>query len=215
MDKTPPRNKLIAIYSALAVVTLVALKPAFDSYFDLTRRSAVERSLEVGEDLSEVRLAQQQWASRDVFVREAMDRLARPQARLTVPQLRPRPADDVRPSDRHWNILPEDQRPRYPSPPPPPPPVEPEAVPAVPPPGTDGEAAAPDGTTTTAVDGAAPAAPPGAAPSQTVVANPGATPSDGTPTAAAEAAPRRAREAAGPRAGAGPATGASPEQATP
>lgn len=34
MDKTPPRNRLIALYTALAVVTLLALKPALDAYFD-------------------------------------------------------------------------------------------------------------------------------------------------------------------------------------
>jgi hypothetical protein len=35
MDNTPPRNRLIALYSALAVITLIALKPAFDAYYDL------------------------------------------------------------------------------------------------------------------------------------------------------------------------------------
>lgn len=34
MDKTPPRNRLIALYTGIAVVTLMALKPAFDAYFD-------------------------------------------------------------------------------------------------------------------------------------------------------------------------------------
>lgn len=34
MDKTPPRNRLIALYSAIAVFTLLGLKPALDAYFD-------------------------------------------------------------------------------------------------------------------------------------------------------------------------------------
>ena len=33
-DNTQPRNRLIAFYTALVVVTLVLLKPLFDSYFE-------------------------------------------------------------------------------------------------------------------------------------------------------------------------------------
>lgn len=109
MDKTPPRNKLIALYTAISVVTLIALKPALDSYFDSMFRDASGRSLEVGRDLEDIDRTREQWAAREEHVAEAMDRLAR-QGRAAAPQLRPRPAQDVDPGSRHWNIMPERQR---------------------------------------------------------------------------------------------------------
>lgn len=65
MDKTPPRNRLIALYTALAVVTLLGLKPAFDAYFDRMHISALAQGIEqgfveatvVGEPGSQARLA--------------------------------------------------------------------------------------------------------------------------------------------------------------
>lgn len=43
MDKSPPRNGLIAFYAALAVVILFSLKPLFDSYFDAILSEAQSR----------------------------------------------------------------------------------------------------------------------------------------------------------------------------
>lgn len=61
MDNTPPRNRLIAFYTALAVVILIALKPVFDTYFDrMYSRTRIERveeafvHLEVVEGASDV-----------------------------------------------------------------------------------------------------------------------------------------------------------------
>lgn len=48
MDNTPPRNRLIALYTAIAVATLLGLKPALDTYFDRMHISAVARGVERG-----------------------------------------------------------------------------------------------------------------------------------------------------------------------
>ncbi|HJL20313.1 MAG TPA: hypothetical protein RMH99_31895 [Sandaracinaceae bacterium LLY-WYZ-13_1] len=62
MDKTPPRNRLIAFYTALAVATLMSLKPAFDAYFDRMKTSAVEDRLNTYTDLDARYRAQLDWA---------------------------------------------------------------------------------------------------------------------------------------------------------
>jgi hypothetical protein len=36
-DDTPPRNSVIAVYTLMAVIALVALRFVFDSYMDLNR----------------------------------------------------------------------------------------------------------------------------------------------------------------------------------
>jgi translation initiation factor IF-2 len=115
MDKTPPRNRLIAIYSALAVVTLFALKPVFDSYFDQALQQASSLSLEIGQDTADLDRSRAEWGARDVYVAEAMERLSR-QGRTRIPQLRPRPTEGIAPAERHWNIMPEEQRPQAPAP---------------------------------------------------------------------------------------------------
>jgi hypothetical protein len=61
MDNTPPRNRLIALYSALAVVTLVALKPAFDAYFDRMQRRQTDLHLEGDGDMLALDEARGRW----------------------------------------------------------------------------------------------------------------------------------------------------------
>jgi hypothetical protein len=133
MDKTPPRNQLIALYSALAVVTLFALKPAFDSYFDQMLQDASGRSLEIGRDTADLDQARARWTEREPYIVAAMEKLSR-QGRITNAQLRPVQPEGVNPAERHWNIMPEDQLPQVPQRPAPvvapPAPVAPEAAPA-------------------------------------------------------------------------------------
>jgi hypothetical protein len=63
MDKTPPRINVIAFYTLLSVITLVVLKPAFDSYFDKMRTSAVQDRLVRYDDTAAVREMVEGWES--------------------------------------------------------------------------------------------------------------------------------------------------------
>ncbi|HEY8429728.1 MAG TPA: hypothetical protein VIL20_15195 [Sandaracinaceae bacterium] len=105
MDNTPPRNRLIALYTALAVVTLLALKPAFDAYFDRMWVSARTRGLEIGQDLAPLERARAEWARRDEAIRSAMRELSN-RGRLGVPAIAPRLDDANRDALRGWAQLP-------------------------------------------------------------------------------------------------------------
>jgi hypothetical protein len=112
MDKTPPRNRLIAFYTALAVATLLALKPAFDSYFDRMKTTAVQDRLVTYDDLQVVQEAEAEW-SRELClenelaqlesadqrrctgrsIEETMQQLAR-RGRTAMPAIRPEASEE-------------------------------------------------------------------------------------------------------------------------
>lgn len=126
MDKTPPRNRLIAFYTALAVATLISLKPAFDSYFDKMRQSAVQDRLATYSDLTTVEEAEADW-NRELCredqlaqlesgdrrctgspIAETMAQLAR-RGRTAMPQIRPEaPAEPNLDPLRGWSELPQE-----------------------------------------------------------------------------------------------------------
>ncbi|MGF1468584.1 MAG: hypothetical protein ACFCGT_20870 [Sandaracinaceae bacterium] len=54
MDTTPPRNRVIAFYAALATATLLALAPVLNAYFDRMWRGQVGDNLEAGYVRAEV-----------------------------------------------------------------------------------------------------------------------------------------------------------------
>lgn len=126
MDDTPPRNRLIALYTALAVVTLLALKPVFDAYYDRMHTAAAAQVLEIGQDLAPLEQVRSEWAGRDEAIERGMQQLAE-RGRLGVPAIAPSSAGEMNLDPlRGWGQLPREVR--LPSPPPAPaPPPEPEA----------------------------------------------------------------------------------------
>jgi hypothetical protein len=76
-DVTPPRNRLIVLYAVLAALTLLALKPAFDAYFDTMLVSATDQGLAIGNDLADIQEARLQWALREPAIEQAMQQIAR------------------------------------------------------------------------------------------------------------------------------------------
>lgn len=91
-DDSPPQNRLIFLYTVLAVCTLVGLKFVFDSYLDATRRDMHESRIE--HSLTSERLAahreevREQLRSGDLPIDEAMSQLAE-RGRGAFPQVRP------------------------------------------------------------------------------------------------------------------------------
>jgi hypothetical protein len=113
MDNTPPRTRLIALYTAVAVGTLVMLKPAFDAYYDWTLRRATTTRLESTHDLNQVEEAKASWAEalsdeQGMPIERAFAELDR-QGRLAFPAIRPQPAAamDLDPL-RGWSQLPRE-----------------------------------------------------------------------------------------------------------
>lgn len=135
MDNTPPRNGLIAFYTALAVVSLIAIKPAFDSYYDRMLGSAVADRLATYDDL-EVRAATEADWNRRLCrheelaqlepdqrsctgspITETMARLAG-QGRRAIPQIRPEVTQPMNLDPlRGWAELPQEVAEPSPEPP--------------------------------------------------------------------------------------------------
>lgn len=96
-DDSPPQNRLIFLYTVLAVCTLVGLKFVFDSYLDSTRRGMHEERIE--HSLTSERLAahreevREQLNSGDMPIDEAMSQLAE-RGRGAFPQVRPFASSD-------------------------------------------------------------------------------------------------------------------------
>jgi hypothetical protein len=112
-DVTPPRNRLIALYGALAVLTLLALEPAFDAYFDSVHAEAEAYGLALGQDLADVEDVRLEWALREPDVERAMARLVS-EGRAGVPALQPVVASGQPQAPvRAWNLA-EPAAPRAP-----------------------------------------------------------------------------------------------------
>ncbi len=157
MDDTPPRNRLIALYTALAVVTLLALKPAFDAYYDRMHSAAAAQVLEIGQDLAPLEQVRGEWAGRDEAIERGMQQLAE-RGRLGIPAISPSSEGEMNLDPlRGWGQLPREVRLPSPQPAPAPPPQPEAPEPEAPAP----EAAAPEA-----------AAPEAAAPARARVANP-------------------------------------------
>ncbi|MEQ8456077.1 MAG: hypothetical protein RLO52_11655 [Sandaracinaceae bacterium] len=122
MDDTPPRNRLIAFYTLLAVGTLMVMKPAFDSYYDRMYDRAVDDRLE--QYNSELIVAERevlslsereaQWetslSSGAIPIHRAMQQVA--QGRTRVPQVAPQaPAEQNMDPLTGWTQLPNEDAP--------------------------------------------------------------------------------------------------------
>ena len=122
MDDTPPRNRLIAFYTLLAVGTLMVMKPAFDSYYDRMYDRAVDDRLE--QYNSELIVAERevlslsereaQWetslSSGAIPIHRAMRQVA--QGRTRVPQVAPQaPAEQNMDPLTGWTQLPNEDAP--------------------------------------------------------------------------------------------------------
>lgn len=109
-DDTPPRNRVIAAYTALAVMTLIGLKFVFDSYLDASRRSVRTEQLRTSQAtaaLEEYRERQRErLAGGAMPIERAMSELAR-RGRNAFPLIRPAPSQDLDPL-RGWAQLPRE-----------------------------------------------------------------------------------------------------------
>lgn len=117
-DSSPPQNRLILIYTLLAVGSLVGLKFVLDSFLDTTRRAAQADNIahsEASERLAEFR---EETAARlnegEPPISEAMEQLAT-RGRGGFPQLRPFPSSDRGAMDG-WNRRGPDPRAATPQP---------------------------------------------------------------------------------------------------
>lgn len=111
MDNTPPRNRLIAFYTLLAVATLAMLKPAFDAYYDQMFESARADRLATYDDMAELRDTEARWRSAletgDMSIHDAMEQLGE-QGRTAMPQIAPEaPAEMNMDPLRGWSHMPE------------------------------------------------------------------------------------------------------------
>jgi len=100
MDDTPPRNRLIAFYSLLAVGTLMVLKPAFDSYYDRMYDRAVDdrlasyndRTIVAERDVAPLSQREAEWetslSSGSMPIDRAMAQIAQ-RGRTGIPQIAP------------------------------------------------------------------------------------------------------------------------------
>ena len=122
MDDTPPRNRLIAFYTLLAVGTLMVMKPAFDSYYDRMYDRAVDDRLEqynseliVAErEVLSLSVREAQWetslSSGAIPIHRAMQQVA--QGRTRVPQVAPQaPAEQNMDPLTGWTQLPNEDAP--------------------------------------------------------------------------------------------------------
>lgn len=104
-DDSPPQNKLIFLYTVLAVCALVGLKFVFDSYLDTTRRSI--RTTHLERSRATERLADHRESVRESLhggampINQAISQLAE-RGRGAFPQVRPFPSTD-RGAREGWN----------------------------------------------------------------------------------------------------------------
>lgn len=98
MDKSPPRNGLIAIIGVLSVATLIAIKPGFDAYYDGMHREAMADRLETYSDLNQLEAARADWDRRlhsgSTPIDQAMTQLAE-RGRTAFPAIRPQPPAEL------------------------------------------------------------------------------------------------------------------------
>lgn len=126
MDDTPPRNRLIAFYTLLAVGTLMVMKPAFDSYYDRMYDRAVDDRLEryngelivAGRDVAPLAEREAQWetslSSGPMPIQRAMEQVAQ-RGRMGVPQVMPQaPAEQNMDALTGWSQLPNPDAPSAP-----------------------------------------------------------------------------------------------------
>ena len=132
-DNAPPRTGIIAIYATIAALTLLGLKPIFDSYFEAmySTETSEKVSTQPATELEGIR------AREDVLLLEKgvpMDRVRAQLARgrQAAPALiAPQPSSEVAPITG-WSALPPFVHTAQP-PTPPPPAVAPPPAPDVPP----------------------------------------------------------------------------------
>lgn len=95
-DDTPPKSQWILFYTVLSVLTLVGLKFAFDSYYDIELRGEQATKLEESPALLLKSYKQEQARVLDDGPRsvdDAIDLMAR-QGRSAVPAIAPQPSAD-------------------------------------------------------------------------------------------------------------------------
>lgn len=109
-DDTPPRNRVIATYTVLAVITLAGLKFVFDSYMDTSRRAVRAEHISdshTAETLDAYREQQAQRLSGGAMpIERAVQELGR-RGRSAFPLIRPTPSEDLDPM-RGWTQLPRE-----------------------------------------------------------------------------------------------------------